>query len=294
MRALLVPALLLSAAPALADPIPDAVAAMIEAAKGDPAKLAVIADVAKATNPASAAEIDARVAAINADAARTREEALAAQSFLDGWSGSGEAGAFNSTGNTNTTGVAIGVNLTKESRSWKHSLRGFVDYQRQEGVTTRERYLAGYEGNYNINPRLYALLALSFEKDEFSGFERRFSQALGLGYKLLDGPRFFATFEGGPALRQTKFTNGVTDNTFAARVAGDVKWQISPKIALTEAASYFYDGNNNSFQSLTALDAKINSALTARLSYQLNTESNPPIGRRKSDKVSRVTIVYSF
>lgn len=294
MRYLFAHILLLSAAPALADPIPDAIAAMIEAAKGDPAKLAVIADVAKATNPASAKEIDARVAEINADAARTREEALASQSVLEGWSGSGEAGAFNSSGNTNTTGVAIGINLTKETRKWKHAFRGFVDYQRQEGVTTRERYFAGYEGNYNINPRLYALLALSFEKDEFSGFESRFSESLGLGYKLLDGPKFFATLEGGPALRQTQFTDGFTDNAFAARVAGDFKWQISPKIAFTEAASYFYDGSNNSFQSLTALDAKINSALTARLSYQINTESNPPAGRETSDTISRVTIVYSF
>ena len=186
------------------------------------------------------------------------------------------------------------MNLAKESRRWKHTLRGFVDYQRQEGVTTRERYFAGYEGNYNISPRLYALLALSFEKDEFSGFESRFSESLGLGYKLLDGPTFFASLEGCPSLRQTKFTNGITDNAFAGRVAGDFKWQINSRMALSEAASYFYDGSNNSFQSLTALDAKINGALTARLSYQLNTESNPPAGRRKSDKVSRVTLVYSF
>lgn len=294
MRAWFAPFMALAAAPVMAAPIPDAVAAMIEAAKGDPAKLAVIADVAKATNPQSAAEIDARVAQIKADRTKAQEEALASQGLLEGWSGSGEVGAFASSGNTNTRGVAIGVNVAKETLKWKHSLRGFVDYQRQEGVTTRERYLAGYQGNYNISDRLFALLALSYEKDEFSGFESRFSQSLGLGYKVLTGPDLILTLEGGPALRQTKFTNGLQDNSLAARIAGDFKWQFSPSISLTENASYFYDDSNNSFQSLTALNAKINSALTARISYQINTESNPPLGRRNSDKVSRMTVVYSF
>lgn len=294
MRAVLAVALMTTTAPALADPIPDSIAAMIEAAKNDPAKLAVIADIAKQTNPASAAEIDARVATINADAAKAREEALASQGFLQGWTGSGEAGAFLSSGNTNTRGVAIGVNVSKETRLWKHALRGFADYQRQDGVTTRERYLAGYQGNYNISDRLFALLALSYEKDAFSGFNSRFSQSLGLGYKVLSGPAIFLTVEGGPALRQTSFTDGTTDKTFAARVAGDFKWQISPALSFTQGASYFYDNSNNSFQSLTSLNAKINSALSARLSYQLNTESNPPLGRRKSDKVSRMTVVYAF
>lgn len=294
MRALFGLLLAATATPALAEPIPPAVAAMIEAARADPAKLAVIADVAKATNPQSVAEIDARVAAITAESAKAREEALASQGLLEGWSGSGEAGAFASSGNTNTRGIAIGVNVAKESRRWKHALRGFVDYQRQDGITTRERYLAGYQGNYNITPRLFALLALSYEKDEFSGFNSRFSQSLGLGYKLFDGPNIFATLEGGPALRQTKFTNGLSDSGVAARIAGDFKWQFNDAFFVTENASYFYDNSNNSFQSLTALNARVSDALTARLSYQINTESNPPAGRRKSDKVSRVTIVYSF
>lgn len=284
----------LGAAPALSAPIPPAIAAMIEAAKANPDKLAVIAEIAKATNPDSAAEIDARIAAITDKAAQSRQASLAAQGLLEGWSGAGEAGAFASSGNTNTRGIAIGVNLNKESLHWKHALRGFVDFQRQDGMTTRERYLAGYQGNYNITPRLFALLALTYEKDAFSGFDSRFAQSIGVGYKLFDGPRLVGTIEGGPALRQTRFTNGISDNTIAARIAGDFKWSLSDAFSITETASYFYDGSNNSLQSLTALNAKINNALTARLSYQVNTESNPPLGRRKSDQVSRVTIVYGF
>ncbi len=294
MRKMFAAVLAVTAGPALAAPLPPAVAAMIDAVRSDPDKLKVIAEIAMETNPGSAAEIEARVASIKENAERERLEALASQGFFQGWKGSGEIGAFASSGNTNTRGVAIGVNLSKETIRFKHALRGFVDYQRQDGVTTRERYLAGYQGNYNITPRFFALLALTFEKDEFSGFDSRFSQSLGLGYKLLDGPALFATIEGGPALRQTRFTDGLSENMFAGRAAADFKAFLSETIFITETASYFYDGSNNSLQSLTALNARINDALTARLSFQLNTESEPPLGRRKSDKVSRMTIVYSF
>jgi putative salt-induced outer membrane protein len=285
---------LFAAGAATAAPIPDAVAAMIDAAAGDEAQLKTITDIAKKTNPDSAAEIDAKVAAIAAAQASAKEEKLASQDFFEGWSGSGEAGGFISTGNTSTRGVAVGVNVAKETRSWKHSLRGFVDYQRQDGVTTRERYFAGYEGNYNISPNLYALLTLAYERDTFSGFNRRFAESLGLGYKIVNSDTFKLAVEAGPALRQTRFTDGVTSNTFAARGAGNLIWTISPAVEFTENATVFYDSFNTSFQSISALTAKLNGALSARASFQFNSESNPPLGLKKTDTTSRVTLVYAF
>ncbi len=286
--------LLLGAGAARAAPIPEPVAKMIEAAAGDAAQLATVADIAKRTNPDSVAEIDAKVAAIGKAQAEARDAKLAAQGFLDGWSGSGEVGAFATSGNTSNTGVAVGLAVTKESRKWKHKLRGMVDYQRQSGVTTKERYFAGYEGNYNITPRFYALATLSYDRDPFSGFNSRFSESIGLGYRVIDRPKLKLSLEGGPALRQTRFTDGRRDSLFAARAAGSFLWQISPALALTEDASFFTDSGNTSVMSLTALTAKLGGAFSARLSFQLNTESNPGFGRANEDTLSRVTLVYGF
>ncbi len=284
----------LGASAAAAAPIPAPVADMIDAAAGDPAQLKVIADIARKTNPDSIAEIDAKIARITSAAAEAKQTKLASQSLLQGWSGSGEIGAFASSGNTNNTGVVVGVKLAKETRRWKHSLNGIVDYQRQSGVTSKERYLAGYEGHYKISPRFYALLTLAYDRDKFSGFNSRFAESLGLGYKIIDTANFKLSGEAGPALRQTHFTNGVRDNAITARGAGNLWWQIRPGIAFTEDASAFYGSFNTSFQSLTALTAKLNGALSARASFQVNTESNPPLGRRKSDTTSRLSLVYGF
>ena len=71
---------------------------------------------------------------------------------MNGWSGSGEASDFITSGNTDNKGVVIGVKVVKETRTWKHSVRGLVDYQQNNGLKTREPHFAGYEGNYNFTP----------------------------------------------------------------------------------------------------------------------------------------------
>jgi putative salt-induced outer membrane protein len=285
--------ILLFAAPAMAEPIPPAVAAMIDAA-ANPDQLRVVAEIARKTNPNSVAEIDARVAAINTAAAKAREEKLASQRMFQGWTGNGELGGFISSGNTENRGLAIGVNLTKETRRWKHAARGQVDYQEDQGIASRERFFAGYEGHWKFSPRGFAVLALNYERDRFTGFASRFSQALGLGYRLVDSRHLTIALDGGPALRQTLFTTGAQENVLAARAAVNGKWVMSRTLTLSQTATYYADNVNSSLLALSQFNARLNGRLSARLSVQLNNESNPPPGRENTDTVTRATLVYNF
>lgn len=286
----------LAAGPALAEPIPPPVERMIDAAAatGKADQLKMLADLAKQANPDSAAEIDAKLASITEARARAQEEKLATQGLLEGWSGQGEAGGFISTGNTTNRGLAVGVNMTKETLHWKHVLRSVVDYQEQQGVTSRERYFAGYEGNWKFTRRGFVVFSLSAEQDRFTGFTSRFSQGIGVGYRLVDTPSLSIAADGGPAVRQTRFTDGVNETSFAARAALNAKWVLNPRLTLTETATYFSDNTNSSLLSLTQFTAKLNGRLSARASFQLNNEANPPPGRANSDTVTRATLVYNF
>ncbi len=293
MRPTLFPILLL-ATPAMADPIPPAVAAMIDAAAANPDHLRVVGEIAKKANPASIAEIDAKLAAIRTAAAKAREEKLASQGLFEGWTGNGDFGGFVSSGNTENRGLAVGINLSKETRRWKHVVRGQVDYQQDLGVTSRERFFAGYEGNWKFSPRGFAVLVLNYERDRFTGFNSRFSQALGLGYRLVDTPGLTVAFDGGPALRQTLFTTGAQENVLAARAAVNAKWVMTRNLTLSQTATYYADNVNSSLLALSQLTARLNGRLSARLSVQLNNESNPPAGRENTDTVTRATLVYNF
>lgn len=280
--------------PAVAEPMPPAVAAMIEAAAGDAAALRTVAEVAKKAYPASAAAVDARVAAITEGAKAARLAALRQQGMFEGWSGSGELGFSTSSGNSSTRSLAAALTLNKESEHWRHSLRASFDTQRNNGVTSAERFGVGYEGNYNISPRLYALLTLQFERNRFAGFDHRFTESLGVGYRLIDTATLDLDVEGGPALRQTRLVTGFNERRTAGRAAARLRWAIADGLLFTEAATALFETTTNTFTSETALTAKLTDSLSARASFSLINESEPLPGRRATDTITRLTLVYGF
>ncbi len=291
-------AVILAACPlaASAQPIPEPIKAMIAAAakSGNAAALQSVISLAKKTNPKSAAEIDALAKQIQAEAERRRRYRLERQSFFDGWKGQGEFGAANSTGNTRTTGLSLGLSMTRDGISWKHSLNATVDYQRDNGVEDKERYFAGWESDYNVTRRFYTLGLLSWEDDRFAGFTNRFSESLGLGYSLIKSPHMVLSLEGGPALRQTDYIVGSSEANFAGRAAVHYLWTIMPNLIFAEDLSFYGQSKDSTFTSDSGLTVNLIGALSARLSYHVQYESNPADALENTDTTSRVTLVYSF
>lgn len=294
-------ALLLAAVPANAE-IPGPVRAMIDAAlaTGDEAKVRTIIDLAKTTNPDDVAELDAilatfetNLAAAAAADAAAEEEAIRSAGFFENWSGTGELGAFNSTGNAENTGVTASLSLKKDGLKWRHKLSGRADYQEANGVTTREQFFAAYELNYKFTDRLYAYGLAQYERDRFQGFSARYSASGGLGYDVLvDGPTL--SVKAGPAWRRTELVDGTSTSNIAGLAALDFDWQISDNLSFTQDASALLQSGSSTLISETGLQATISDAVKVRLSYALETDTDPPPGAVKTDTLSRITIIYDF
>jgi len=282
--------------------IPDPVRAMIDAAlaSGDEASVRTVIDLAKQTNPDDAAELDAILAGYEddlalaaAEQAAAEEEAIRSAGLFDNWSGQGELGAFMSTGNAENTGLTASLSLVKEGIRWRHKLSGRADYQETEGTVTREQYLAVYEPNFKINDRLYAYALAQYERDRFQGFSARYSASGGLGYDVLvDGPTL--SINAGPAWRRTELTTGESTSNLAGLAALDFDWSISDSLAFTQDGSAFIQSGSSTFISDTGLQVAMSDALSVRLSYTLEHDTDPPAGAVKTDTLSRITIIYDF
>ena len=297
LRCLAVPALFLCAGAALAEtPLPEPVRQMVDraAASGDEAKTAAVVAVAKETNPDSAAEIDAIVAK-HADARKAAREAeIRDAGLLQNWKGSGELGGSFATGNSDAVTVAVGLRLAREGIAWRHSIQALADVERSEGVNTQERYLFGYQADWKFSERGYLWGRFGWERNQVAGLKSRFTEALGLGYVLVDEPGMRFAMEGGPALSQTKLITGEYENRFGGRLGGNFRWDWTPATRFTQDAFVIFDNYNGSFQSNTALTTKLLGALSARMSFSLQHETNPPEGREKTDTITRATLVYDF
>lgn len=292
----------LSPSVALAE-IPDPVRAMIDAAieSGDTDAVATVIDLAKQTNPDDVAaleaiqgEFDVQMQANAAAEAQAEEDAIRNAGLLDNWSGNGEIGAFRSTGNSSNTGLTASITLERVGIDWRHKLTGLADFQRTNGVTTREQFLGAYEVNRDISDRLFAYGLAQYERDRFQGFSSRISASGGLGYRVIDNERMQLAIKGGPAWRKTSFIGGGTDSALAGLAALDFDWQITDTIKFTEDASAFIQSGNSTYNSTTGLEAALGGNLSARVAYVIDHDTNPPLGAVSTDTLTRFTLIYGF
>lgn len=303
---------LCASSPAAAQ-LPDAARAMIDAAiaTGDQAAVEAVIASARTAFPEDAGELDiiwqGFVAAQQeqaALAAAEEEVAIRQAGLFQNWSGQGQIGAFQSSGNSEELGLTAALGLEREGIHWEHRLRVAADYRRNNGVTSREQFLALYEPRYQISERLFAFGLAQYERDRLQGFSGRYSASGGLGYRLIDGEDMELSVKGGPAYRVTQFTNGESSNRIAGLLGLDFDWRISDAITFTQDANstletggealLIIDGANTSLTALTGLEADLDDDLTARLSWQIDYDSNPPAGAVKTDTLTRFTLIYGF
>ncbi|MBL0914350.1 MAG: DUF481 domain-containing protein, partial [Sphingopyxis sp.] len=100
--------------------------------------------------------------------------------------------------------------------------------------------------------------------------------------------------KGGPTWPATDFSSGRKEGELTALAGLDFGWQLTPTLRLTQVASTIVGERNTATSSLTALNAKLTGALSARIAYSAEIDTNPPPGIEKVDTLTRFTLVYGF
>lgn len=299
MRTRICLALLMVALPlpaAATAPLPDAVRSMlVEAiASGNDADIDAVARVARKTNPDAAAEIDAMVSGYREAKTQDKEEKLRNAGAFDLWGGKGELGLFRSTGTTSEFGVSASLNLVREGLRWKHLLRANADYRRAAGVTSRERFLFAYEPRLQVNHRTFTYGLAQYERDTSIGYDNRYTASAGVGYDLVDSSRIKLSVDSGPSYRHVQYTDDGTEDRAGLRSSLDFNFKVSPTLTFRQNAYAYVEKDKQTLSSLTAVDAKIMSRLSARFSYNTEYESETEITPESFDTLSKVTLVYDF
>ncbi len=306
-------ALLGCAATAAQAELPEGARAMIDAAiaSGDERKVATVIGLARSTWPEERSTIDAindqwkiTLAARRAAEAEAEQTALINAGMFDRWSGEGELGAFQSSGNTESVGVAGALRLDREGIDWTHSIRLRADYQRQNGSTSREQFAASYEPRWQFDENIFAYGLAQYERDRIQGFSSRYSVSGGFGYRVIDNPKLKLSLKAGPAYRVTDFTDGTSADRLAGLVGLDFDWQMLDRLKLTQdvealaetggEATLIFDGANTTINLVTGLDFRGSNRLRSRPSYKVEYDSNPPAGSEGTDTLTRATLIYGF
>jgi putative salt-induced outer membrane protein len=276
-----------------ADP---AVRAMLAAAMkaGDEAAVNAIVKYAKVVDKTDAAVAERAASEWRKERKEAAERRIREARFVDLIKGRAELGGYATSGNSDTVGLTGVLDLKREGLDWRHKFRVQADYQESLGQTVRERFLAAYEPNYKIDDRAYVYGAAQFESDRFLGFEDRYSASAGAGYTAIKRTNVKLDLELGPAFRHTNFTDDSVESQLAARGKLDFDWTLRKGITLSQDASAYLQAANSTITGKTALRARLFGPFSAQMSYALNYESAPPIGRKTTDTTSRASLLIDF
>ncbi len=282
--------------------MPAHIKAMLDAAAAkDAATLGTVAGVAKTTNPDAAGDIDAYVSAYTKAQEDARVAKLESQSFMEGWTGQGDIGISFTTGNSKNTNIYVGIGLTKESLRWRHSVTALADLQKNNGIKNREKFGVTLQSSYKFNDRLYAYGLVGWERDPYQGYSRRFTESLGIGYRVINEDNMTWDIEAGPALRQTRFVRSSppfsfirNDSVIAGRIASNFMYKLSDTLVFTNASGGLFNKGSDSLYSRSLLTASLTDHITAGIGFDATHETQVVAPTKKTDTTTRFTVGYKF
>ncbi|MEZ5985535.1 MAG: DUF481 domain-containing protein [Hyphomonas sp.] len=234
--------------------------------------------------------------------------AQAEDGATDGWSGEGSLSAGYTTGNTDTKDFGLGLKLNKKSGLWDFGIEASADYGEIDGEESKNRIYTGLNADRLINDRLFGFGQVSYERDEFTGFESRTFVGGGLGYHIFDGDKTKWTVRGGPGLKidevrayETVDVNNLpitvpdeTVNSFGAVASSAFAYKFNENVGFSNDTSVIYAEESTQLSNTAALTAALTSKMSARVSFDVRHDTNPPAGFESTDTATRVSLVYAF
>jgi putative salt-induced outer membrane protein len=224
------------------------------------------------------------------------------------WTGKGQLGFLDSQGNTVAESANAVLDMGLLTGPWKHTLHLDGLYGKSANVVSAERYEGLWQSNYNFTSVLFAFGALRYEHDLFSGFQYQGSATAGIGYQIFNSARTKLSVQVGAGDRDERPETLVKDNSGvvvrriplvrdngAIGTAGlDVTQYLTATTSLSDTALVEAGAGNTLFTDTFALTVKVSTKLALSLAYNLQDNTNPPLGLKKVDSTETVNLVYSF
>jgi len=210
------------------------------------------------------------------------------------WKGNAELGIIKTSGNTTTQSINANAGIVYESDRWRHSAKIEILNSSSDKVTSSERYTATGKSDYKLNALSYIFGRINYENDRFAGYQYRTTEVIGYGRRVINKDAATLDLEAGPGARQTKFLSGDSKNEAIGRASAMFAWKLSKTATFTEDLSSDIGQDSTISESVTALKAQVIGNLAMKVSYKVRNVSKVPIGTKKTDSETALTLVYGF
>lgn len=213
-----------------------------------------------------------------------------------GWTGEASLTGSRTTGNTETTDIGLGLNLTNETDDWRQNFRATADFGRVSGANSRERYVLAYQLNHDFSDHIYFYGNSDYFNDQFGAFAEGYFIGGGAGYKIVESDPLSWDVEGGVGFRSQTSQGplSLTEDELALRGASQLKYDLNENVSAYNN-SEIQDGESNTYLwNELGLTATLAGNLAARASFRIDHNTVVPQDREPTDTVTRFGIVYTM
>lgn len=213
------------------------------------------------------------------------------------WTGEGAFNAGVTSGNTETTDLGVGLKVKHQGDNWFQSGEFVADYGETDSVETRNRLFAAGQVDRIFDDRLSGYGRLTWERDEFSGFDNRYFVGLGAAWKAVDLDATKWIVEGGPGykideIRETLATPGSTEESIGLRAGSKFEHKFNDAVTLSNNTEAIYSEASTQLLNVVALTANVWGNLSARVSLDVRHDTDPLPGFEATDTATRFSLVY--
>ena len=208
--------------------------------------------------------------------------------------GSVSIGYLASTGNTDSANLNAKASFGYIARPWRHALvlralKGSTDDE-----TTSEEYELAEQTDYTFGDNNYLFGALNYSTNRFAGYDRRMTEVLGYGRRVLDSERHTLDLQLGAGARQTRQIDGTDQREGIVQLAGGYVWRFEENASFSQQLRIDRGSENTFSESITALTANLTGELALSLSYTVKHNSEVPAGSVQTDTATTVSVIYGF
>ena len=210
------------------------------------------------------------------------------------WKGALSLGYLGTSGNTETTSYNTKFSIGYTADKWTHRFRASANGSDDTDTTTAEAYQAGWKSDYNFTEHDFVFGTVDWRKDRFSGVDQQLTETIGYGRRLLDTPRHLLSAGLGVGHRQADLSDGTSESGVIGRGNIEYNWIFSETAGVDQSIIVESGSDNTFIESISAVRANLLGNFALVMAYTIKQNSDVPVGREKTDRLTSISLEYAF
>jgi putative salt-induced outer membrane protein len=213
-----------------------------------------------------------------------------------GWSGTGELGLVNTTGNTKSFALNGKFEFVKTTERWRHRFAGTALVTSENGTEDNKRYTAEIQSDRKLSEKSWLFGVYRYDADKFGAYDPSQTATVGYGYQLMESEKHSLKGEIGGGWRKLKDRGtGLTSSEAIIRIMFDDSWQVF-KTTIWTNRLLVETGSDNTFINFnTAAAIAMTDRFAVKIGFEVRNNSKlPPGDSEHTDTITTVNLVYGF